>query len=113
MTPRALPALSKTDDVLPSASSAAPLPRIELRSAEYPIRLISAAAWHIWGAGAAAPGIAWQPIPHKTRQKSAPAKEPAEKIVKDIRRIPRRKFSAEGKIRIVEGRGEHRGALPP
>ena len=42
------------------------------------------------------------------RQKSGPAKEPAEKIVKDIRRITRRKFSAEEKIRIVlEGlRGE-------
>ena len=35
-------------------------------------------------------------------------KEPAEKIVKDIRRVTRRKFSAEEKIRIVlEGlRGE-------
>jgi transposase len=43
------------------------------------------------------------------RQKSAPAKEPAEKIVKDIRRATRRQFSAEEKIRIVlEGlRGEH------
>jgi transposase len=42
------------------------------------------------------------------RQKSGPAKEPAEKIVKDIRRMTRRKFSAEEKIRIVlEGlRGE-------
>ena len=42
------------------------------------------------------------------RQKSGPAKEPAEKVVKDIRRIKRRKFSAEEKIRIVlEGlRGE-------
>src|SRR5262245_10393673 len=37
-----------------------------------------------------------------------PVKEPAEKIVKDIRRMTRRKFSAEEKIRIVlEGlRGE-------
>jgi len=45
---------------------------------------------------------------HKTRQKSGPAQEPAEKIVKDIRRMTRRKFSAEEKIRIVlEGlRGE-------
>ena len=43
------------------------------------------------------------------RQKSAPAKEPAEKVVKDIRRATRRQFSAEEKIRIVlEGlRGEH------
>ena len=50
------------------------------------------------------------------RQKSGPAREPAEKIVKDIRRMTRRKFSAEErrkfsaeeKIRIVlEGlRGE-------
>ena len=42
------------------------------------------------------------------RQKSGPAKEPAEKVVKDIRRMTRRKFSAEEKIRIVlEGlRGE-------
>ena len=44
----------------------------------------------------------------KMRQKSGPAKEPAEKVVKDIRRMTRRKFSAEEKIRIVlEGlRGE-------
>ena len=43
------------------------------------------------------------------RKKSGPAKEPAEKIVKDIRRMTRRKFSAEEKIRIVlDGlRGEH------
>jgi transposase len=42
------------------------------------------------------------------RQRSGPVKEPAEKIVKDIRRLTRRKFSAEEKIRIVlEGlRGE-------
>jgi transposase len=42
------------------------------------------------------------------RQKSGPAKEPAEKVVKNIRRMTRRKFSAEEKIRIVlEGlRGE-------
>jgi transposase len=42
------------------------------------------------------------------RQKSGPVKEPAEKVVKDIRRMTRRKFSAEEKIRIVlEGlRGE-------
>ena len=51
---------------------------------------------------------AWEPVPHKTRQKSGPAKEPAEKVVKDIRRMTRRKFSAEEKIRVVlEGlRGE-------
>src|ERR1700720_1164600 len=44
----------------------------------------------------------------KMRQKSGPVKEPAEKIVKDIRRMTRRKFSAAEKIRIVlEGlRGE-------
>lgn len=42
------------------------------------------------------------------RQKSGPAKEPAEQVVKDIRRATRRHFSAEDKIRIVlEGlRGE-------
>src|ERR1700731_766035 len=44
----------------------------------------------------------------KTRQKSGPVKEPAAKVVKDIRRATRRHFSAEDKIRIVvEGlRGE-------
>src|SRR2546430_4419303 len=42
------------------------------------------------------------------RQKSRPVKEPAEHVVKDIRRATRRQFSAEEKIRIVlEGlRGE-------
>ncbi len=42
------------------------------------------------------------------RQRSGPVKEPAEKVVKDIRRATRRQFSAEEKIRIVlEGlRGE-------
>ena len=35
------------------------------------------------------------------RQKSGPVKEPAEKVVKDIRRATRRQFSAEEKIRIV------------
>jgi transposase len=42
------------------------------------------------------------------RQKSVPAKAPAEQVVKDIRRETRRHFSAEDKIRIVlEGlRGE-------
>src|SRR5579863_10072867 len=42
------------------------------------------------------------------RQKSGPAKEPAEQVVKNIRRATRRRFSAEDKIRIVlEGlRGE-------
>jgi transposase len=44
----------------------------------------------------------------KMRQKSGPVKEPAEQVVKDIRRATRRQFSAEAKIRIVlEGlRGE-------
>src|ERR1700747_129013 len=37
----------------------------------------------------------------KMRKKSGPARDPAEKIVKDIRRMTRRKFSAEEKIRIV------------
>jgi transposase len=36
------------------------------------------------------------------RQKSGRDKEPAEKVVKDIRRATRRKFSAEEKIRIGE-----------
>ena len=42
------------------------------------------------------------------RQTSGPAKQPAEQVVKDIRRATRRHFSAEDKIRIVlEGlRGE-------
>ena len=42
------------------------------------------------------------------RQKSGSAREPAEQVVKDIRRVTRRHFSAEEKIRIVlEGlRGE-------
>ena len=42
------------------------------------------------------------------RQKTGPAKAPAEQVVKDIRRVTRRQFSAEENIRIVlEGlRGE-------
>ena len=42
------------------------------------------------------------------RQKSVPTKEPAEQVIKGIRRATRRHFSAEDKIRIVlEGlRGE-------
>jgi transposase len=42
------------------------------------------------------------------RQKSGPAKEPAEQVIKTMRRATRRQFSAEEKIRIVlEGlRGE-------
>ena len=42
------------------------------------------------------------------RQKSGPVKEPAEQVVKDIRRATRKQYSAEEKIRIVlEGlRGE-------
>ena len=42
------------------------------------------------------------------RQKSVPARAPAERVVKDIRRATRRHFSAEDKVRIVlEGlRGE-------
>jgi len=35
------------------------------------------------------------------RQKSGPVKEPAEQVVKEIRRATRRQFSAEEKIRIV------------
>src|SRR6202047_5538455 len=42
------------------------------------------------------------------RQKPGPEKQPAEDAIRDIRRAPRRHFSAEEKIRIVlEGlRGE-------
>ncbi len=42
------------------------------------------------------------------KQKTGPAKQPAETVVQDIRRATRRQFSAEEKIRIVlEGlRGE-------
>ena len=42
------------------------------------------------------------------RQKSIPVRDPAERVVKDIRRTTRRHFTAEDKIRIVlEGlRGE-------
>jgi transposase len=35
------------------------------------------------------------------KQKSGPVKQPAEQVVKDIRRATRRQFSAEEKIRIV------------
>src|SRR3970282_3055813 len=35
------------------------------------------------------------------RQKSRPARAPAEQVMKDIRRATRRHFSAEDKIRIV------------
>ena len=35
------------------------------------------------------------------KQKSGPAKEPAEKVVKEIRRATRKQYSAEQKIRIV------------
>jgi hypothetical protein len=41
----------------------------------------------------------------------------AEQVVRDIRRQTRRKYNAEEKIRIVleglQGRGEHRGVVPP
>lgn len=35
------------------------------------------------------------------RRKSGTQKEPAEKVIKDIRRTTRRQYSAEEKIRIV------------
>ena len=56
------------------------------------------------------------------RQKPGPAKEPAEQVVKEIRRATRKHYSAEEKIRIVlEGlRGEdsiaelcRREGIPP
>jgi transposase len=37
------------------------------------------------------------------RQHSNSAKDPAEKVVKDIRRATRKQYSAEEKIRIVDG----------
>src|SRR6476659_48685 len=41
------------------------------------------------------------------KQKSGPGKPPAEQVLKDIRRQTRRQYSAEEKIRIVQGlRGE-------
>ena len=45
-------------------------------------------------------------------QKSGPVKEPAEQVVKEIRRATRRQFSAEEKIRIVLSglRGEDNGS---
>jgi transposase len=51
------------------------------------------------------------------RQKSGPEKQPAEEIIRDIRRTTRRHFSAEEKIRIVleglRGEGERRRTLSP
>ena len=41
-------------------------------------------------------------------QKSGPVKEPAEQLVKEIRRATRRQFSAEEKIRIVDVRAARR-----
>ncbi len=35
------------------------------------------------------------------RQKSGPPKEPSERVIKDIRRATRKRYSAEEKIRIV------------
>ena len=37
----------------------------------------------------------------KMRQQTRPSKEPAEKVVQDIRRATRKHYSAEEKIRIV------------
>jgi transposase len=45
------------------------------------------------------------------RQKSIPVRDPAERVVKDIRRAMRRHFSAEDKIRIVLGGFAARTAL--
>ena len=49
------------------------------------------------------------------RQQTRPLKEPAEKVVQDIRRATRKHYSAEEKIRIVlEGlRGEDSIAILP
>jgi hypothetical protein len=48
------------------------------------------------------------------RQQTRPSKEPAEKVVQDIRRATRKHYSAEEKIPIVlEGlRGEEQHRLP-
>ena len=41
------------------------------------------------------------------KQKSGPVKQPAEEVVRDLRRATRRQFSAEEKILVLEGlRGE-------
>ena len=47
-------------------------------------------------------------------QKSGPVKEPAEQVVKDIRRATRRQFSAEEKHSAVgpARRGQHRRVVP-
>ena len=45
--------------------------------------------------------IAWEPVPHKTRQKSVTGSSPSERLVKTIRRATRKQYSAEEKIRIV------------
>ena len=45
--------------------------------------------------------IAWEPVLHKTRQKSMSLKDGAETAVRDIRRKTRKQYSAEEKIRIV------------
>src|SRR5215472_14087947 len=37
----------------------------------------------IFGVPGSGSRIAWEPAPHKTRQKSGPAKAPAEQVVKD------------------------------
>jgi transposase len=52
---------------------------------------------------------AWEPVPHKTSQKSESPKPSSKRLVRDIRRATRKQYSAEEKIRIVlDGlRGEH------
>ena len=45
--------------------------------------------------------IAWEPVLHKTRQKSMSKNDPAERTVRDIRRKTRKQYTAEEKIRIV------------
>ena len=51
------------------------------------------------------------------RRQTRPLKEPAEKVVQDIRRATRKHYSAEEKIRIVleglRGRGQHCRAVSP
>ena len=46
------------------------------------------------------------------RQQTRPLKEPAEKVVQDIRRATRKRYSAEEKIRIVLEGLRARTALP-
>ena len=45
--------------------------------------------------------IAREPLLHKTRQKTEVTKPSSEKVIQDIRRVTRKQYGAEEKIRIV------------